>query len=238
MKPCPDLFGKGLLSAAILLAQLTAFSLEVRLQTRHGGALSGEILRFEDNAVTIGIGTAPPRKEVSVPLDSIQGVDLPTADLMRNPSRVLHLAPLFPYASEALRQGLLEGARHLAGNGLWMECHTWLEALEGVGFTAPERLLLGLTRARALHALGLHTALKTELTRLNGAISPIDAPLALCILNAEARLRDTELEKALYWAQLPALRLPTHVDPYLQDLAECLERQLGAPVCSSRSSLR
>lgn len=230
---------ESLLCAAVLLAPLPASSARVHLQTLGGGSLTGEILRFEENAVSIGIGTRPPRKEVSVPLTSIASVDLPeTAALLENPAAVLHLAPLFPFASPALRASLLEGAQHLAENGLWMPCHTWLQAIDGVSFDPPERTRLRLTRARALHALGLYSALKEELTALNEAISPLEAPRVLCLLNAEALLRDTHLEKALYWAQLPSLRLPTESDPHLQQLVESLERQIRASAGSLPHSHR
>lgn len=217
---------RRLLTTGMLLAPALIPGVELSFQTVGGGSVTGEVLHIEEAVVTIRIDRSTPRMEVSLPLSSIKGVDLagPSA-LPDDPAAVLHLGPLFPKAGPALLKALLEGALQLAGREQWMECHRWLEALEEVPFDAPQRTLLRLARARALNGLGLYDALEKELAWLNGHIVPLQAPLELCLLNTEARLREGDLEQALFWAQLPSLRLPARSDPALRALLRALEHR-------------
>lgn len=230
----PDL--RLLAGITLLLLGLPATAdLPLSGRTRGGMEFSGRLAGATVDALHILPPESPESSLIGIPTDSIESLTIPFPDppSSRFGDEIERLLPLLHLWDRPSREALLAWAGSLPAAGDWARLHLWTTALAR---SAPEGALrqrAALLKARSLHEIGLFIQLDEELETLNKAVSPLEAPILLCWLNAHRARARGETEQASFWARLPALRIPVASGSLAEQLQAFLTSLESLPAASS-----
>jgi hypothetical protein len=216
----PDRRAAALLAlAALPCAGLPA--MEASGETETGMRFHGEVVGLREESLQLRFTGNTEAAPVGIPIVSIKSVQLslpdPAGPELGNALETL--LPLLPLCDGATLMAVLDWARSLGKAADWPGAYLWATRLAGLIRSPESKIEAGLLEAEALLEMGLNRRLGARLEELNTQVDPLGAPLLLCALNARYFRWQGDAEKARFWAELPALQVPSKRGPLADQLA-------------------
>jgi hypothetical protein len=185
--------------------------MKIHGQTKTGMRFEGEVIALRDGILEVTSSRQTGIHPVGIPLPSIKSVqiDIPVRLDSIDTGKLENLHPLLPYCDGETLAGILDWVRTLGEAGDWPGAYLWAGRLADTG-TSPEiEVAAKLVEAEALLEMGLYQQLAAKLASLNISIEPINAPPLLCWLNERLTEQEGNMDQARFWAELPALQIPS-----------------------------
>lgn len=210
----------------------TAFP-RIHLVTQSHNEIShdGIFIEANDNYLTLAPSGAANNARIHIPVNSIRSVSWipqpnPSAQLWDHLSRSQSIWQLFDLPSTNF---LIAEIETLASAGNWAGGYHHVESLLRHHLHADQRLRLTILKAWFLFEMGLHQAAANEVEKLTQSVPLLETPLRLSWLGARMALVSGDEAKALRWAALPFLQIPTPKDPLVDDLLQISLRSSSRP---------
>lgn len=226
--PLANFYVRLVRNIIVSLSLLTLIPLKVSglmmvVQTSSGMHLQGELVSVRGKQLTITTTGQSSRETIGIPLEGISAIQVPESrfDQAYDPLP----KNLIPYLDFTTQGKFLKWIEDLGQEGHWVKAWEWAGFMEEASRSREIKLRSSLIKAHGLYEMKLYGELAIALENLNGKFDPLNAPELLCWLNAVSEFDRDNKASALFWAELPALR----VGPPDPEIAENC-RQLAASI--------
>jgi hypothetical protein len=218
------LFMAGFLRATVV----SAFLIE---GTSHSGMkFAGELLTVHDNRLLLRDQASTHTHHLALSLQDIKELWLPAGTTPEQLASVIEQwLPLLPLWDPPTFARLVDAVRQATREKDWATVHALSSRLVEVFPDRESAFGLKQLRVWALFEMGLLQSARVEVQELAKAIDPLEAPARLCWLMAHL---EVDPIKALAWARLPALQIPSLKGPVAREL-EALAIEMQSITSSS-----